>query len=64
MTYKSRGRPKPTDIGSVLGLQKQSALKWPLRSHTDSDLGDLYMDGKLRRYPFKWRWSPVQIHQE
>jgi hypothetical protein len=49
MTYKSRGRPKPTDIGSVLGLQKQSALKWPLRSHTDSDLGYLYMDGKLRR---------------
>jgi hypothetical protein len=49
MSYKSRGRPKPTDIGSVLGLQKQSALKWPLRSHTDSDLGDLYMDGKLRR---------------
>jgi hypothetical protein len=47
--YKSRGRPKATDLGSVFRLQEQSALKWPPRSHTDSDLGDLYMDGKLRR---------------
>jgi hypothetical protein len=30
----------------------------------DSDLGDLYMDGNLRRYPFKWRWSQDQIQQE
>jgi hypothetical protein len=48
-TYKSRGRPKPTDLGSVFGLQEQSALKWTPRSHMDSDLGDLYMDGKIRR---------------
>jgi hypothetical protein len=47
--YKSRGRPKPTDLGSVFGLQEQSALKWPSRSHMDSDLDDLYMYGKLRR---------------
>jgi hypothetical protein len=47
--YKSRGRPKPTDLGSVFGLQEQSALKWSPMSHTNSDLGDLYMDGKLRR---------------
>jgi hypothetical protein len=48
-TYKSRGRPKPTDLGSIFWLQEQSALKWPSRSHTDSDLGDLYMYEKLRR---------------
>jgi hypothetical protein len=48
-TNESRGRPKPTDLRSVSGLQEQSVLKWPSRSHTDSDLGDLYMDGKLRR---------------
>jgi hypothetical protein len=47
--YKTRGRPKPTNLGSVFGLQEQSALKWPPRSHTDSDLGDLYVDEKLRR---------------
>jgi hypothetical protein len=40
---------QPTDLGSVFGLQEQSALKWTPRSHMDSDLGDLYMDGKLRR---------------
>jgi hypothetical protein len=46
---RTSGRPKPTNLGSVFGLQEQSALKWPSRSHTDSDLGDLYMDGKIRR---------------
>jgi hypothetical protein len=47
--YKSRGRPKPTDCESVFGLQEQFALKWLPRSHTDSDLGDHYMCGNLRR---------------
>jgi hypothetical protein len=30
----------------------------------DSDLGDLYMNGKLRRYNFKWLWSQAKIHEE
>jgi hypothetical protein len=43
------GGPNQLTSGLFLGSRSQSVLKWTPRSHMDSDLGDLYMDGKLRR---------------
>jgi hypothetical protein len=34
------------------------------RLHTTSVFDVLHMQGKLKRYPFQWNWSYVQIRSE
>ena len=57
-------RPNRIRARVCFGLQKQPALKRTPRSHTGSDLGALYMVGKIIPRFFQWLWSKAQIHLE
>ena len=59
-----RWRPKPIRLRFSFGLQKQPALKRTLRSHTESDLAALGMDGKIVSRHFQWNQSRAQIDLE
>ena len=50
----SSWRPKPSQLRVRFGVQEQSALKWAPRSHMYSDLGALYMVGKIIPRCFQW----------
>jgi hypothetical protein len=45
-------------------FQEQSAPKLSPRSHTNSVLDVLYMDGKIRGSTFQWNQSHIQIPSE
>jgi hypothetical protein len=47
-----------------IGFQEQSAPKSSPRSHTNSVLDVLYMDGKIRGSTFQWNQSHIQIPYE
>ena len=51
---KSSWRPKPSRLRVRFGVQEQSALKWAPQSHTGSDLGVLYIVGKIILRSFQW----------
>jgi len=50
----SSWRPKPSQLRVRFGVQEQSALKWAPQSHTGSDLGALYIVGKIILRSFQW----------
>jgi hypothetical protein len=56
--------PNPSRAGIQFGFQEQSALKSSPRSHTNSVLDVLYMDGKLRGSSFQCNWSHIPITSE
>ena len=47
-------RPSPSRFHVGFGLQEQAALKRMPRSHTESDLDVLYMNGKIFSGRFQW----------
>ena len=57
-------RPNRIRLRVRFGVQEQSALKRAPRSHTGSDLGTLYMVGKIIPRLFQWHWLQAQIHPE
>ena len=61
---KSSWRHNPRRARVYFGLQEQPALKQTPRSHTESDLGALGMDGNKISIRFQWNWSQAQIHLE
>jgi hypothetical protein len=58
-----RWRPKDNSSSSppYLGVQEQHAQKMTPRSHTESILDVLYMDGKIISRSFQWNWLQTQI---
>jgi hypothetical protein len=56
--------PNPSRAGIQFGFQEQSAPKSSPRSHTNSVLEILYMEGKLRGSIFQWNQSHIQIPSE
>ena len=63
-TSGSRWRPKPIRVHFSVGFQEQPVIKWMPKSHTESDLDVLYMDGKIISRSFQWHRFQVQIHPE
>ena len=57
-------RPNRIRARVCFGLQKQPALKRTPRSHTGSDLGALYMVGKIILRRLQWNQSQAQIRLE
>ena len=57
-----RWRPKTTQVRVHLGVQEQPAPKMTPRSHTESVLDVLYMDGKIISRNFQWHRFQAQIH--
>jgi len=58
----SRQGGGPNQVWVHLGVQEQPAQKSMPRSHTESVLDVLYMDGKIIWRFFQWNWSQAQIH--
>jgi hypothetical protein len=56
--------PNPSRAEIQFGFQEQSAPKLSPRSHTNSFLDIIYMDGKIRGSPFQWIQSHIQIPSE
>ena len=58
-----RWRPKDNSSSSppYLGVQEQHAQKMTPKSHTESILDVLYMDGKIISRIFQWHWLQTQI---
>jgi hypothetical protein len=56
--------PNPSRAEIQFGFQEQSAPKSSPRSHTNSVLDVLYMDGKIRGSNFQWNQSHIQIPYE
>jgi hypothetical protein len=56
--------PNPSRAEIQFGFQEQSAPKSSPRSHTNSILDVLYMDGKIRGSIFQWNWSHIKIPSE
>jgi hypothetical protein len=56
--------PNPSRAEIQFGFQEQSAPKLSPRSHTNSVLYVLYMDGKIRGSTFQWNWYHIQITSE
>ena len=57
-------KPNRIRLRVRFGVQEQSALKQASRSHTGSDLGALYMVGKIIPRRFQWHWYQAQINPE
>ena len=57
-------RPNRIRDRVCFGLQEQPALKRTPRLHTDSDLGALYMVGKIIPRLFQWHQSQAKIRSE
>jgi hypothetical protein len=47
-----------------LRVQDHLVFKMTSRLHTTSVLDVLHMHGRLRRQPFQWHWSHVQLKSE
>src|SRR5438132_6382406 len=60
----SRGSPSPTRFRLHLGIQEQAAPKLMHRTHTDSVLDVLYMDGKRISWSFQWHRSHIKLPSE
>jgi hypothetical protein len=56
--------PNPSRAENQFGFQEQSAPKLSPRSHTNSVLDVLYVDGKIRGSTFQWNQSHIQIPSE
>jgi hypothetical protein len=56
--------PNPSRAEIQFGFQEQSAPKLSPRSHTNSVLDVLYIDGKIRGSTFQWNWSHIHIPSE
>jgi hypothetical protein len=56
--------PNPGRAGIQFGFQEQFTPESSPRSHTNSILDVLYMDGKLRGSNFQWSQSHIQIPSE
>ena len=56
------GGPKTTQVRVHLGVQEQPAPKMMSRSHTESVLDVLYMNGKIISRSFQWNQFKAQIH--
>jgi hypothetical protein len=63
-TFGSRWRYKPIRVHFSFGFQEQPVIKWAPKSHTESDLDVLYMDGKKISRSFQWHRFRVKIHPE
>ena len=57
-------RPKPIRLHFSFGLQEQPALKRTPMLHTESDLDDLYIVGKIISRSFQWNRFQAQNHPE
>jgi hypothetical protein len=62
-----RWRTNPIQNSRVqvqLGVEDHLIFKLTSRVHTTSVLDVLHMHGKMRRNPFQWHWSHVQLKLE